>query len=60
MAVKMEMVHKEMLVVVQEGHLVCRNHTTYHEQLACKKLSDKVLAWLSVSIEVQVICILSS
>jgi len=30
------------------------------EHLACKKLSDEVLAWLSVWIEVQMICIWSS
>jgi len=30
------------------------------EQLACKKLSDEVLAWLSVYSEVQMICISSS
>jgi len=30
------------------------------EHLACKKLSDEVLAWLSVCSEVQMICILSS
>jgi len=30
------------------------------EHLACKKLSDEVLAWLSVWSEVQMICIWSS
>jgi len=30
------------------------------EHPACKKLSDEVLAWLSVCGEVQMICILSS
>jgi len=32
----------------------------HEEHLACKKLSDKVLAWLSVWIEMQMICIWSS
>jgi len=30
------------------------------EHLACKKLSDEVLVWLSVWSEVQIVCIWSS
>ena len=47
----------------------CRNHTTFsaltllvgreEEYATCKKLSDEVLAWLSVWSEVQMICIWS-
>jgi len=42
--------------------LQCFDTVGWHqeEHLACKKLSDEVLAWLSVWSEVQMICIWSS
>jgi len=51
----------DMVVLINIDCLQCFD-TVGHpkEDLACKKASDKVLAWLSVWSEVQVICICSS